>query len=138
MGNLTGPGTYPLKYLDAFFDSVVIRSVGDDWIPVRRGDSVHVEKNAPVRARVTIINLGEAALLCAKDAASKAGGVCITVCGAADRKVPLPKTLQRFEQVVVEIMLSEEALTVAAGVEIGMVAENRAAFGPRYKLQLVP
>lgn len=138
VGNLTGPGTYPLKYLDAFFDSVVIRSVGDDWIPVRRGDSVHVEKNAPVRARVTIINLGEAALLCAKDAASKAGGVCITVCGAADRKVPLPKTLQRFEQVVVEIMLSEEALTVAAGVEIGMVAENRAAFGPRYKLQLVP
>ncbi len=138
VGNLTGPGVYPPKYLDAFFDRVEIQSAAGDWTPIGAGGSLKAGTGTPIRARVTVTNLGEAALLSAQDAAGKAGAVSINTHGGEDGRTPLPRTLHRFEQAVVEIILSDAPLTVARDVEIGMSAENRAVLGPKYKVHLTP
>ena len=138
VGNLSGPGTYPQKYLDAFFDRVEIQSAAGSWIPLHNGETVHVRETAPVQARITLTNLGEAALLCTKDAADRPGAVLLTIHGDGDRRVPLPRTLQRFEQAVVTFVLSEKPLSAAQDTEIGLSAGKRATFGPRYLLHLLP
>jgi len=138
VGNLTGPGVYPPKYLDAFMDKVEIGPVAANWISVARGESLSVQHQAPLSARVTVTNLGEAALLCPQEAAGRAGAVWVTVSGPREGKIALPKTLKRFETIVIEVPLSDSPITADQAVEIGLCAENRIAFGPRYRVRLTP
>jgi hypothetical protein len=138
VGNLIGSGTYPPKYLDGYFDAVEIRTTEGDWVPVRRGETAHGGRSGPVRARVTLTNLGEAALLCPKDAGGRDGAVFLTVHGAKDHEMPLPNTLGRFEQAVIEFDLAESQVTAVVEMELGLAAKNRASFGSKFKVNVAP
>jgi len=138
VGGLTGPGTYPPKYLDAFFDRVEIQCGTRTWRPVHNGETVQTGKNAPLRARVVLTNLGEASLLCPQDTAAKPGAVFLSVQGTGDTKAPLPKTLKKFESATIEVSLSEKTLAGESTVEMRLEAQNRLPFGPKWKTQLIP
>jgi hypothetical protein len=138
VGNLTGPSTYPAKYLDAFIDRVEVGPINGNWVTVPRDVPFSVGSSAPLRVRVTVTNLGEATLLSAGDAAGRDGAVYLTCPGADSGRVALPKTLKRFEQAIVELELSNTTLTAPRHVELGFIADNRIKFGPKYKITFVP
>jgi hypothetical protein len=87
---------------------------------------------------VTLTNLGEAALLCPKDAGGRDGAVFLTVHGAKDHEMPLPNTLGRFEQAVIEFDLAESQVTAVVEMELGLAAKNRASFGSKFKVNVAP
>ncbi len=138
VGNLTGPCIYPPKYLDAFFDVVEIQSGEGPWIPVHNGGTVQVGKEGPIRARITVTNLGEATLLCPQDAPSPSGAVYLTSQGFHDTATPLPKSLKKFDQEVIELVLSDGPLSTAKTAKIALEARDRTVFGSKYTILLTP
>jgi len=92
VGNLTGPGTYPLKYLDAFFDRVEIQSEAGNWIPIHAGEAVQVGKSAPVaRPALRLPTSVRRHCFPRKMPPAKTGSVYVTACGAGEARTALPK-----------------------------------------------
>ncbi|HNR30899.1 MAG TPA: hypothetical protein PKI11_08405, partial [Candidatus Hydrogenedentes bacterium] len=134
VGNVPYTGANPPKYLDGFFDRVEMLDAKGVWRAVSRGDEVAVQPGEPVRARLTITNLGEA-----KWETDGHGAVFITVEGPENYEIPLPQSVDRFaaaELADCELMpLAPDAPTT---ITVGLTARDRARFGPRYGITLTP
>ena len=132
VGNVEGDGPKPLKYLDAFFDSVEVRFNDGPWTRINRGDEVTCPANAEAIVRVSLTNLGEATLLCAEAAKGRAGAVAVTVTGGMTLDAGLPVSLSKFASTVLEIPLTRGTLSGRQPIEVGMTAAGRSTFGPRF------
>ncbi len=124
VGNRPCTGQNPPKHLDACFDAVELL---DGANAVRTlGRNTEVGPGSTIR--VTLTNLGEAALL----AGDGTGSVFLTaVSGDARTEAPLPARIERFKTAVVEIKIPEAAVDA---VTVRLEAKGRTSFGPRWIL----
>lgn len=126
VGNTKCNGSNPPKYLDAAIDTVEIQNPDGQWTMVEKGGEI-VTDNA-VKARVTITNLGEAALI-APSASYKPGTVYMTISSRSGIKLmPLPASLRKQHT----ITINDVTIPANAKVTIGLTAKNRISFGERY------
>lgn len=141
VGGTRYSGNNPLQFLDGFFDEVAAASGRNEWLAVDRGATVTAPRSGPVRLRVSLTNLGEAAWL-APGECSGAGGVFLVVLdesGETLSRHPLPRTVSRFESVKMECRLPV-GRTARGPVRtiLTLEAEGRARFGPRFPITWVP
>lgn len=134
VGNRPYNGDNPPKFLDGFFDVVEVRNAAGAWEEVARGGSVRVDPGAAVIARVAVTNLNEATWL-APAGHEGAGAVYVT---AGALRTALPATLPRFATAVFEVALHPAGLREATEVVLSFEAAERARFGPRFPVNLVP
>lgn len=137
VGDVPWNGNNPPKYLDAFFDVVELRCGEGNWKVVCTGDTIGVDA-LPVTLRLTITNLGEAALMPPEDAGNNLGGVYITCTGDPEIAVPLPVRLARFEHATVEVKLGDIPRDKNNAWTLGFDARGRTPFGSKFVLTLTP
>lgn len=137
VGNVPWTGSNPPKYLDAYFDVVEICTGDGNWRRVFSGDSIPVD-GSPITFRLTITNLGEAALMPPEDAGNNPGGVYITCTGDHEIAVPLPDRLARFEHAIVELNLGDIPRDKNKAWTLGFDARGRTPFGSKFVLMLNP
>lgn len=136
VGNVPFNGNNPPKYLDGFFDRVEVRTADGEWTTVPRGGTARVTSGQPAEARVTIVNLAEAAW---KGGAQREGRVCVrAVAGEAVVDTPLPRDLARHERLHDFTVSLPQADDAPLNVIITFNAEGRATFGPKFPLRLIP
>jgi len=134
VGNTPCNGTNPPKFLDGFFDSVEIRNADGKWTKIEKGGQIEVSPGAPVVARVTLTNLGEAQWL-----SEGAGRVFVTVAGSVDRRTPIPASTPPRRAVTVDnVVLAETVSAAPQPVTLSLVADGRTPFGEKYTLTLAP
>jgi len=132
VGNSPWRGSNPPKYLDAFFDYVEIQNADGAWAPVLPGGTVVLVAGQPVKLRVTFTNLGEAALVPPSEAGETPGAVFVTVAGGIQTAVPLPQRINRFEQVQLELPLTDTPLTENKSIILSFDAKGRTPFGQKF------
>ena len=137
VGNTPYNGSNPPKYLDGFFDVVEVGDASGDWAAVERGGEVRVAPGAPVVARITLTNLGEARWL-ARGAGARDGAVSVLALGPQELRTPLPKDLPRFGSMMLDgVTLLTGAPKEPSEVTLTLEAKGRARFGPRYPVRIV-
>lgn len=132
VGNSPWTGNNPPKYLDAFFDYVEVQNGDGSWTQILPGSTVTPDPGQPVTLRVTFTNLGEAALIPPAEAGETPGGVFLTVSGDVQTAIPLPQRLNHFEQLQMELPLTDAPLTANASVVLSFDAKGRTMFGQRF------
>ncbi|MBP8129278.1 MAG: hypothetical protein KA184_06810 [Candidatus Hydrogenedentes bacterium] len=138
VGNTPYTGSGPLKYLDGFFDRVEIQDETGAWREIARGAEVAVQTDKPVLARVTLINLGEAQWLSSNEHAGP-GAVVMTVEGPETKTLPLPVSVPKFGTVeIADIEICAAAPETRTEFTLGLKAQERATFGPRFPFVAVP
>ena len=137
VGNAPCDGNNPPKYLDGFFDVVEVRGADGAWVAVHSGDEVAVNGTAPVSARVTLTNLGEATWIAQEESKQAFGAVCVVAEGDEMVRTPLPRPVARFETVQFEIRLAASPITGPTEVTLTLDAADRTRFGPKFRLRLV-
>ncbi len=135
VGNVPWTGSNPPKYLDAFFDVVELRGADGNWKRVFNGDSIPVASSS-ITLRVTITNLGEAALIAPENTGDKPGGMYITCTGDMQKTVPLPQDLARFESAIIEMDLVDNTTDRDAEIVLASEARGRTSFGNKVTLVL--
>jgi len=109
---------------------------------VEKGGRIVVSDDAPIFARVTATNLGEARWLSPADHEGP-GRVWLVLRYSDDSqevRIPLPKSLTRFGQVVFDNvpLHARGPLFREKTVTLRLCAEDRAWFGPVFTLRLLP
>ena len=152
VGNTPYTGANPPKFLDGFFDRVEVFGATVEVFGVRveetgatvvqKGGRLVVSDDAPVFARVTATNLGEARWLSSADHEGP-GRVWLVLQYPDDSqeiRIPLPKSLPRFGQVVFDNvpLHARGPLFREKAVTLRLYAEDRAWFGPVFTLRLLP
>ena len=136
VGNSPWNGSNPPKYLDAFFDLVEVQTANDTWTRILPGGNMTLPASQPVRLRVTFTNLGEAALMPPAETGDTPGGVFITVSGNIQTTIPLPQRLNRFDQLQVELPLTDTPLAANANIVLSFDAKGRITFGQKFTVEL--
>ncbi len=127
VGNTECNGTNPPKYLDATFDIVQVQTSNGQWTNVAKNGEVTLEPADLARARVTIMNLGEATLISALKS-DKPGAVYITVTSpTGTRLFPLPTDLRSRCEVTID-----DLVVYGGEVTIGLLAKDRTGFGEKF------
>lgn len=140
VGNRPCTGRNPPKYLNAEFNHVSIRDIDGQWIEVGPDGvaEVRVVAGAPVLARASVGNLGEALWLAPANHPGTGGVYLSSRARDLPVKVPVPKDVARFG----DADFGEFALCVApdkpARVVLEMTALGRAWFGEKRDVRLVP
>ncbi len=135
VGNTPCNGSNPPKYLDGFFDILEVEGENGEWVVTEHGGRVEVDGTKPVKARLTAINLGEAAWA----PAGGEGGVSITASSSGGQFLTALPGVKRHEQVRAEsVTLTNAALADETEIVLSLAAEGRTPFGPRLKITLVP
>ena len=138
VGNSPWSGNNPPKYLDALFDCIEVQNDAGVWTRVLPGGTVPQNSGQSVKLRVSFTNLGEAALVPPAEAGATPGGVFITVSGRIKKTIPLPRRINRFEALQLEISLPDKKLTKVADIVISFEAKGRTPFGQKFAVKLQP
>ncbi len=135
VGNVPGDGDNPPKYLDGFFDKVEVKNAKGEWVAVESGGEVAVAAGTEVQARVTIVNLAEAAW----SVADGPGQVAVVAASeAGDVKTPLPHGLARHERLRDMTIAMPPMNNDAFDVVLRFNADMRTMFGPLFTLRILP
>lgn len=135
VGNSIYNGTNPLKYLDTWFDKVEIRNAGGKWRTVPKGGSIEVDPHKSIEARISLTNLGEAALLAAET--QERGSVWVTINGRNSGTGIRSNVPYQGSVVISEIKLPDVERGSQITVTLGMEAVGRARFGQKYDITLI-
>ena len=142
VGNTTCNGRNPPKYLDAVFDSFEIKNAEGEWVAVENGDSVKVDTDRPVIARVRLRNLGEAKWIAPTMTAGEggqAGEVYVVAEGQAVVRTALPENVEQHDSVeVVNIKIVPSGLNKPTEVMVTLRGEGRVQFGEKFKITIFP
>lgn len=133
------PGAGPLRYLDAIFESVRVRTAAGPWQDVGlptapRPVEVQLAGHGPVEIDVRAANLAEARWLAGPPDAQ--GSVCLSVSGSATVRIPLEKPVDlqgtgRFGPFRLNLDPS-----VPADLVLQLEAVGRAPFGEILRLRV--
>ncbi len=139
VGGAPWNGAEPPKYLDAFFDTVEVRN-GGGWQPVSLGETCRVTGHGPFCLRIAVTNLGEAAWLSPLEEHEPKGTVSlvIAVAGQGKTRIPMPRRIERFGQVVLDTCFETHADIIGKTLELRLDALERSPFGPRGTLRIGP
>ena len=132
VGNSVCNGQNPAKYLDGYIDAVEVRDATGDWVNIARGATVPVLRGKPVKARVHVINLGEAKWMhCGEGAVS-------VIATYADTSVlnPIKADVARFESMSVMNAVLHTGITDQTIITLRFSAEGRTAFGDTFPITL--
>lgn len=140
VGNTPCNGSNPPKYLDGAFDVVEIQNADGKWVHVSKGAKIRVASNKPVRARLTITNLAEAAWITDKTAQKDHGGggaVSLVVDGGT--RIALTKAVPRHGRWTIRnAHLTEKPITKPTELILTFQAEGRTQFGEKFAVRLIP
>lgn len=138
VGNTTGVGPNPPKFLDAAFGAVEINDGSGGWQRVTtRGTVVDVTPDAPIVVRATATNLGEATWL----AGESFGSVCllVQVDGRHHLTVPLRDSVGPLASATLpDVAISLSRVAEPTDVVMRLVATTRTDFGEAVTLTLRP
>jgi len=139
VGNTPCNGANPPKYLDAAFDLVEVLDADGNWIPIKKGETVNVRADKPVRARVELTNLGLAELLPPSRPQVSGKAYLIVWRGSEKTVYPLPDAVPHLGSLTVrEVPLALAGLTQPTEVTITFEAKGRTPFGEKFRLTLIP
>ncbi len=140
VGDRPCTGHNPPKYLDAEFNWLEILDASGKWVEATDGRVVRVEAGAPVRARVSVGNIQEAAWVPPAEAHGKPGAVYLaSIAGSAvPVRLALPaRTPYLADADFGEVILSS-GLKRRTRVALRMTAAGRAWFGEVRTFTLAP
>jgi len=139
VGDTPCNGTNPPKYLDAAFDAVRVLDADGKWVLVKKGQTVEVRADQPVRAEVELTNLGLAELL-PPSRPQVSGKVYVTAWRGSKKMVyPLPSAVPHLGSLAVsELHLAPAGLTEPTEVTITFEVKGRTPFGEKFRLTLIP
>ena len=136
VGNTAYNGNNPPKYLDGAFDAIEILCADGKWEPLAKGGSTSVKAGGPVKVRVTLTNLGEAAWV--STSAKDAGGVQLTLNGAGVTQQPLEATVPYQGCITEEVEIPSSEVNGESKFTLGIEAKGRAHFGEKFSFTLIP
>ena len=140
VGNVPCTGHNPPKYLDGWFDAVYVRGAAGRWTRVENGGPVRVEAAQPLRARIVLTNLAEAAWAVRGRAGGRAGVVDLVVtAGATTRRLPLPRRVGYHETLEWnDVELLPNGTAGVTKLLLRLAARGRTPFGPVFRIRLEP
>lgn len=135
IGNTLYNGSNPLKYLDAFFEEVLIVVNDDEKIRLEdyKSEVTLVKNNiSNLQLLIEATNLGEAKWLSSPEGMRKEGGVYLVVEGLIDKVMPLNKDISRGECVSFAIPIPIKSGEIRFQFE----SYGRAKFGEMREIKL--
>lgn len=131
VGGIPCNGHNPPKYLNAEFNFVKILDASDEWVEVCDGATVKVALGKPLKARISIGNIQEAAWLKPSEVEDGIGGVWLSSTPASPLQVsiPLPETTAYLADADFGELTLLDRINASTSVEIGMEAKGRTRFG---------
>lgn len=133
-------GKNPLKFMDAFFDAVGVKELGNDTIQrIEKNGVIRFGSRQGVRLVCHITNLGEATWL---PASAGTGGVSLVGfddTGSEILRAPLKKPVQRFETAIVTLHVPRSIIKGGdKRLTVTLEATNRAQFGQKFTFLVAP
>lgn len=139
VGNVPCDGSNPPRYLDGVFDWCKVKTANGQWVTVKDKAKLKVAADRPVKARMQIRNLAEAAWLNESPSNDGHGRVILRVDAQNQQQVELPQRVHRHEAVILkDVELAGEDLTEPAKVTLSLEAIARTPFGEKLTFTLVP
>lgn len=132
VGNTPWNGTNPAKYLDGAVDKVEVLDADGKWVAVEKGGSVDVAGSKPVKVRISLTNLGEAAWL-----TDSKGTVSVAILHENQEAIraKLLAEVAHLGSTVVELLLpvseQKESYTIT------LLLDNGFSFGEKFGVTLV-
>lgn len=134
VGNVPYNGSNPLKYMDAFFESVLWLN-GKEKKIISRGDTLQIPKGIDkIFLKVICTNLGEAEWLAGTEQNPSEGDVFLLVNAEREMRVSPEKALKRGEttEFCVSIPVADKVT-----IELTMESFQQARFGPKFSFNIV-
>jgi len=139
VGNAPYNGSNPPKYLNAEFNEVAIKSADGTWVTLQHAGAVRLKAGAPVIARASIGNTGEAAWL-SPTGHDGPGGVYLSsrLEGGLEFAQPIPEDVPSLGDALIPKFTLTNRIAAETRVTFEMTAEDRAWFGERITVTLAP
>lgn len=141
VGNTSYDANCPPKCLNAEWNRVEILDADGNWVRAEDHDTVEVQAGAPVQARLSAGNTGEALWLTEASAGGDQGAVrfgCNENAGDVNCRIDIPADTPWMQDAESGPAIIAAGLDQPATVVLQMVAEHVAWFGDRLALTLVP
>jgi hypothetical protein len=138
VGNVPFAADQPLKVLNAEFNVVWVLDVQGQWAEVKSGDTVSVKANAPVMARVSVGNTGEAEWVAPGSNPSRSGTVYLGCVIDSPALTALPANTGYLADAMIEEFALTAGISTKTRVSLRMTAKDRAWFGQRMEFELDP
>jgi len=139
VGNTEYNGKNPLKYLNSEFNYIQIMNVNGKWVEVNDGSRVKVHYNKPIHIRASVRNTEEAEWLSPLKYHSKKGTVYLSNRhGDIEFKQPISQDVPYMSSVNIPEFVLTKGITSKKEVVFELTALNRAWFGEKNKVILIP
>lgn len=140
VGNTKYTGKNPPQYLNAEFNWFKVKDVKGEWVEMKDGTAIEVQRNSPILAMASAGNLQEAEWLTPERAEGKPGAVYLA--STEESRLRFRKAILKNTPYLEDIDFGEFILSGGISkkteVMIQMTAKGRAWFGEKLEFILVP
>lgn len=127
----------PMVCFDSLFEQVQVLGADGLWQDAREGQTITVTRDAPVRVRVKLGNVGESAWA-ASSTGSGVAKLAISGSGVTTTRAALPATLPSFGSTPTIEVTPIARASAATTFTLKMVAEGRFFFGEPMTVRIAP